>query len=49
MNVVQMWLAGLISLSALYLVVANPQGVASGVQAATQFVTQTDKTAIGRA
>ena len=48
MNVVQMWLAGLISLGALYLVVANPQGVASGLSAATNFVSSTEKTAIGR-
>jgi len=47
MNVIQAWLAGLISLGALYLVVANPQGVATGLKAATDFVSGTEKTAIG--
>lgn len=47
MNVVQAWLAGLISLGALYLVVANPQGVASAIGSATSFVSSTEKTAIG--
>jgi len=42
------WLAGLIGLGALFLVVTNPQGVASGLQAAGNFVSGTEATAIGK-
>lgn len=48
MSLAQKWLAGLIGLGALYLVVANPQGVASGLKSAQQFVSGTEATAIGR-
>jgi hypothetical protein len=43
-----MWLTGLISLGALYLVVANPKGVASLLQNGQKFVSGTEATAIGR-
>lgn len=46
MNIVQKWLAGLIALGAVYLVVTNPQGVAAGLNAAQNFVSGTEKTAI---
>lgn len=48
MSTVQKWLTGLIALGALYLVVANPQGVASGLGAAQKFISGTEATAIGR-
>lgn len=43
---IQMWLAGLLGLGALFLVVSNPKGVASGLGAAENFVSGTEKTAI---
>lgn len=48
MNIVQKWLGGLIGLGALYLVVANPKGVASGFKAAQQFISGTEATAMGK-
>jgi hypothetical protein len=47
-SVVQKWLTGLISLGALYLVVANPQGVASALGGAQKFISGTEATAIGK-
>jgi hypothetical protein len=47
-SLAQKWLAGLIGLGGLYLVVANPQGVATGLKAAQQFISGTEKTAEGR-
>lgn len=48
MNTVQKWLTGLISLGALYLVVANPQGVAQALKGAQGFISGTESTAIGK-
>lgn len=48
MNVVQKWLTGLISLGALYLVVANPKGVAAAFSSAQQFISGTESTAMGK-
>lgn len=48
MSLAQKWLAGLIGLGGLYLVVANPKGVASGLSAAQKFISGTEATAIGR-
>jgi hypothetical protein len=45
---INMWLAGLIGLGALYIVASNPTGIAKGLGAAQQFVSGTEKTAIGR-
>jgi hypothetical protein len=46
MSVVQMWLAGLLGLGALYIVASNPKGIASGFGAAQRFVSGTENTAI---
>lgn len=46
MSLVQKWLAGLIALGATYLVVTNPSGVASGLNAAQNFISGTERTAI---
>jgi hypothetical protein len=46
MSTVQKWLAGLIGLGALYIVAANPAGIASGLGAAQKFVSGTENTAI---
>jgi hypothetical protein len=45
-SVLQKWLAGLIGLGALYIVAANPQGIASGFGAAQKFISGTESTAI---
>jgi hypothetical protein len=45
-NLAQKWLAGLIGLGATFLVVSHPQGVATGLTAAQQFVSGTERTAI---
>jgi hypothetical protein len=45
-NVVQKWLAGLIGLGAAYLVLTNPTGVATGLSAAQNFISGTERTAI---
>ena len=49
MNVVQKWLGGLIGLGALYLVGTQGAGIAKFLTGAEQFVSGTEKTAIGRA
>lgn len=49
MTVLQKWLAGLISLGALYLVVTNSKGFATAVGAAQGFFAGTEKVALGRA
>ena len=46
MSVLQKWLAGLIGLGALYIVAANPAGIASGLKAAQGFISGTENTAI---
>jgi hypothetical protein len=45
-STIQKWLAGLIGLGALYIVAANPTGIASGLGAAQKFVSGTENTAI---
>jgi hypothetical protein len=45
-SVVQMWLAGLLGLGALYIVASNPSGIASGLKAAQGFISGTENTAI---
>jgi hypothetical protein len=42
MSLAQKWLAGMISLGALYLVVANPTGVYKAAQAGRQLVGGTE-------
>lgn len=46
MSTVQKWLVGLLGLGALYIVAANPTGIASGLGAAQKFVSGTEHTAI---
>jgi hypothetical protein len=46
MSVLQKWLGGLLGLGALYIVAANPAGIASGLKAGQQFVSGTENTAI---
>jgi len=48
-SVLQKWLAIIGGLSALYIVAANPRGIASALNAGQQFISGTDKTAMGRA
>jgi hypothetical protein len=48
MSVLQKWLTGLLALSALYIVAANPKGIASGLNAGQNFLSGTLKTAQGR-
>lgn len=48
MNVVQKWLAGLIALGALYLVLAPDSHIVQAAGAAENFVSGTEKTALGR-
>lgn len=43
---IQMWLAGILSLGAGFLVVSNPKGVATSLQSAQQFLSRTEHTAI---
>lgn len=47
-SAVQTWLAGLIGLGALYLVGTQGRGLASAFGGAEQFVSGTEKAAIGR-
>jgi len=49
MSIVQKWLMGILAISALYVVAANPAGVASALGAGQKFISGTDKTAMGRA
>lgn len=46
MKLAQLWLTGLLTLGAGYLVVSNPTGVAKGLTAAQQFVSGTESTAL---
>ena len=48
MTVVQKWLAIIGGLSALYIVAANPKGIASALNAGQHFISGTDRTAMGR-
>lgn len=48
MSVIQSWLAGLIALGALYLVGTQGKGLATFFGGAEQFVSGTEKAAIGR-
>lgn len=48
MSVLQAWLTGLIALGALYLVGTQGKGLATAFAGAEQFVSGTEKTAIGR-
>ena len=43
---VNIWLAGLIGLGALFIVASNPSGIANGIGAAQKFVSGTENTAI---
>jgi hypothetical protein len=45
-SVLQMWLAGLLGLGALYIVATNPAGITSGFKAAQGFFSGTEQTAI---
>lgn len=45
MSVVQKWLAGLLGLGALYIIAANPRGIASALNAGQHFVSGTLHTA----
>lgn len=49
MTVLQKWLTIIGGLSALYVVAANPKGIASALNAGQKFISGTDKTAMGRA
>jgi hypothetical protein len=46
MSVIQKWLVILGGLGALYIVAANPAGIASGFGAAQKFVSGTEHTAV---
>jgi hypothetical protein len=48
MSLMQKWLTGLLGLSALYIVAANPKGIAAGLSAGQGFISGTLKTAQGR-
>lgn len=48
MSTIQKWLAGLITLGALYIVASKPDGIAKGLGAAQKFVSGTEGTVIGR-
>lgn len=45
-STVQMWLAGLLGLGALYIVASNPTGITAGFKAAQGFISGTEATAI---
>ena len=49
MTIVQKWLAILGGLGALYIIAANPKGIASALGAGQKFISGTEKTAMGRA
>lgn len=42
MSTLQKWLSGLLGLGALYIVATDPTGIATGIKAATGFVTGTE-------
>jgi hypothetical protein len=48
MNLAQKWLAGLIALGALYLVLAPDSHIGIALGAAQNFVSGTEKTALGQ-
>lgn len=45
---IQMWLAGLIGLGALYMVASHPTAIATALGAGQKFISGTEATAIGR-
>lgn len=49
MSLLQKWLVGILGIGALYVVAANPTGIASALGASQSFISGTLKTAQGRA